>query len=852
MPNVCIELYAPVCGCDGKTYSNACFAAAAGVNVAHDGECPSECKANADCPDVAYCVKPMGLCDGLGKCAARPDVCPDVWKPVCGCDGNTYGNACEAAMAGVSVDHDGACCVDVVCEPGQEPVDTDGDGCMDTCVPAKCQTNADCPDTHYCLKKACDDAGGVCVPRPDGCLAVWQPVCGCDGKTYGNACEAAVAGVNVDHDGPCCDPIVCLPGQTPIDTDGDGCPDQCICGIVIDCLPGYVPVDTDGDGCPDACEPAPCTSNADCPDTMYCKKDACDAKSGVCTERPTICPLVWAPVCGCDGQTYGNACEAAAAGVNVDHDGACCDPIVCKPGDKPADTDGDGCDDACVCEAALTCAEWCPGGKPWPCDPTSASCGVDAIICACPDGAGACVLCPPGTHAVDLDGDGCAEVCDCCPKLPCLPGQKPVDTDGDGCPDECICPIVVDCAPGYVPVDTDGDGCPDACEPATCTTNADCPKSMYCKKDACDAKSGVCAERPQICPDVWMPVCGCDGNTYGNACEAAAAGVNVAHDGACCEPIVCKPGDKPADTDGDGCDDACVCKGALTCDQVCPGGKPACDPATGGCGVQGDVNAIACECPDGYGVCAPCPPGTHATDLNGDGCPDICDCCPQVLDCAPGQDPVDVDGDGCPDECICPIVIDCLPGYVPVDTDGDGCPDACDPMKCQNNDDCPAGTYCAKDTCDAPGGQCVERPVACPLVYMPVCGCDGVTYGNACEAAAAGVNVAHDGACCDAVVCAPDQTPMDTDGDGCADQCICGVIIDCAPGYVPVDTDGNGCVDGCEPMGCTDGRRLPGHDVLPEEDVRCARRGVRGAARGVPAGLHAGVRLRRGDLRQRV
>jgi len=36
---VCIELYDPVCGCDGREYSNECFAFRAGVNVASTGSC---------------------------------------------------------------------------------------------------------------------------------------------------------------------------------------------------------------------------------------------------------------------------------------------------------------------------------------------------------------------------------------------------------------------------------------------------------------------------------------------------------------------------------------------------------------------------------------------------------------------------------------------------------------------------------------------------------------------------------------------------------------------------------------------------------------------------------------------
>jgi hypothetical protein len=40
-----------------------------------------------------------------------------------------------------------------------------------------------------------------------------------------------------------------------------------------------------------------------------------------------------------------------------------------------------------------------------------------------------------------------------------------------------------------------------------------------------------------------------------------------------------------------------------------------------------------------------------------------------------------------------------------------------------------------------------KTEIACYMIFKPVCGCDGVTYGNSCIAGASGVKSWTQGAC---------------------------------------------------------------------------------------------------------
>ena len=95
--------------------ADATGADAPGARVDAQGMVSLSCggRGGAMCGRGQFCnIPPENICgaaDGPGVCTDIPELCTRELNPQCGCDGNTYGNPCMAAMAGVSIVSSGAC-----------------------------------------------------------------------------------------------------------------------------------------------------------------------------------------------------------------------------------------------------------------------------------------------------------------------------------------------------------------------------------------------------------------------------------------------------------------------------------------------------------------------------------------------------------------------------------------------------------------------------------------------------------------------------------------------------------------------------------------------------------------------
>ncbi|ELR10922.1 Kazaltype serine protease inhibitor domain containing protein [Acanthamoeba castellanii str. Neff] len=367
VPQACTLEFRPVCGCDFMTYANPCSAAAAGQATFAFKACNDtlKCSADSDCAAGFHCRFPAERCGGVGLCSRIPDMCTLELNSVCGCNDQTYSNPCLAFSSGVSIRSFGECQVENAfacrnnsqCSADQycryEPGITYDNPCIASSAGVSIDSLGACEECafgQFCRFDPSTCGGiGSCINAPDVCTAEMSPVCGCDNTTYDNLCFAQASGASIlDPTSPCQAAVSCtnssdcaavgeychfLPGECGGVGQCASIPQACtrllnpVCGcdnVTYDnlCLASAAGASLQALG---SCGPDPgvgagsCDRDSDCAAAnQYCQfRDGECGGPGVCVDTPQFCTLELRPVCGCDGETYGNQCAAQAQGVSI-------------------------------------------------------------------------------------------------------------------------------------------------------------------------------------------------------------------------------------------------------------------------------------------------------------------------------------------------------------------------------------------------------------------------------------------------------------------------------------------------------------------------------------------------------
>ncbi len=208
-----------------------------------------------------------------------------------------------------------------------------------TATPCRtCNVDADCGTGQFCECRvgSCSRTGGVCVSRPAACLDVFEPVCGCDGTTYGNDCERQRAATCRAHAGTCTAAAGCF-DTIGLRCTGEPCSPTGACPLPNEfCTPRCAATTTT------TLPGASCITSTDCDDGNPCTVDRC--ANGHC-EHDCVCvsPVEGSPCCGpgpaclracgdtfpaCDG-----TCPAGSSCTSLTGALACqCVPGACSPG----------------------------------------------------------------------------------------------------------------------------------------------------------------------------------------------------------------------------------------------------------------------------------------------------------------------------------------------------------------------------------------------------------------------------------------------------------------------------------------------------------------------------------------